>query len=133
MERNGSLTGVSAFIGRLQHDNILHSVCFLFFSPLSAGTFLVHVCSWVSLKAHWPFCMLQEREERHGYEAEQIAREEALADCQRRESQEETAAQTEQESAEMQLAFKKDQLKRAMALPTEPEKGPDVSQVYAKC
>ncbi|CAK9271720.1 unnamed protein product [Sphagnum jensenii] len=71
----------------------------------------------------------QEREERHGYEAEQIAREEALDDCQRRESQEEAAAQTEQEAAEKQLALKKDQLKRAMALITEPEKGPDVSQV----
>ncbi len=77
--------------------------------------------------------MLQEREERHGYEVEQIAREEALADCQRRESQEEAAAQTEQEAAEKQLAFKKDPLKRAMALLTEPEKGPDVSQVCAKC
>jgi hypothetical protein len=73
--------------------------------------------------------MLQEREERHGYEAEQIAREEAVADCQRRESQEEAAAQTEQEAA----GFKKDQLKRGMALLTEPEKGPDVSQVCAKC
>jgi hypothetical protein len=74
---------------------------------------------------------LQEREERHGYEAEQIAREEALADCQR-ESQEEAAAQTEHKATEKQLAFKKDQLKRAMALLTEPEKGPDVSQVCAK-
>jgi hypothetical protein len=69
---------------------------------------------------------------KHGYEAEQIAREEAVADCQR-ESQEEAAAQTKQEAAEKQLAFKKDQLNRAKALLTEPEKGPDVSQVCAKC
>jgi hypothetical protein len=43
MERNGSLTGVSVFIGCLQQDNILHSVFFLYFFPLSAGTFLVYV------------------------------------------------------------------------------------------
>jgi FAS-associated factor 2 len=73
--------------------------------------------------------MLQEREESHGYEAEEIAREEAVGDCQRRESEEEAAAQTEQQAAEKQLALKKDQLNRAKALLTEPEKGPDVSQV----
>lgn len=73
----------------------------------------------------------QEREERQLDEAARISREEEVAEYQRREI-EEAAAWAAQEAAEKEAALERRHRKRAITLLTEPEKGPNVTQVLLR-
>ena len=73
---------------------------------------------------------LQEREQRLKEEAERVALEAAEAERKRKED-EEAAAKAIREAAERQALLERRKQEKAMALGPEPEKGPDVTEVYS--